>query len=45
MEVSRSAYYAWERRPGELITEYQLRLYRRCKGLFKASRGSLGSLS
>lgn len=43
MEVSSSAYYAWKRRPGELITAHQLHLYRRCKALFKASRGSLGS--
>ena len=43
MEVSSSAYYAWLKKPGELISAQTLRLYRRAKVLFKASRNSLGS--
>ena len=43
MRVSRSACYAWRRRPAEVITAEQLHLYRRVKALFKASRQSLGS--
>jgi len=43
MNVSRSAYYAWDRRPAQLITETELRLYRCCKRLFNESRQSLGS--
>ncbi len=43
MNVSRSAYYAWLKRPAKLITEQELMLYRRCKSLFKASRQSAGA--
>lgn len=43
MQVSCSAYYAWKKRPGKLITAQELHLYRRAKALFKASRNSLGS--
>ena len=43
MNVSRSAYYAWDRRPAQLITETELKLYRCCKRLFNESRQSLGS--
>jgi putative transposase len=43
MEVSSSAYYVWLKRPGEHIGAQTLRLYRRAKILFKASRNSLGS--
>lgn len=43
MRVSRSAYYAWRKRPAKLITMQELHLYRRAKALFKASRCSLGS--
>ena len=43
MKVSSSAYYVWLKRPGELISAQTLRLYRRAKALFKASRNSLGS--
>ena len=43
MGVSRSAYYAWRNRPAKIITVDELRLYRRLKELFKASRNSLGS--
>jgi putative transposase len=43
MEVSSSAYYVWLKRPGELIGVQTLRLYRRAKILFKASRNNLGS--
>lgn len=42
MKVSRSAYYAWLKRPGKVITAEQLHLYRRAKMLFKRSRSSLG---
>ncbi len=42
MRVSRSAYYAWLKCPAKLITADTLRLYRRAKELFKASRNSLG---
>ena len=43
MQVSSSAYYAWLKSPGELISAQTLRLYRRAKALFTASRNSLGS--
>ncbi len=43
MQVSTSAYYAWRKRPGVLISADTLNLYRRMKALFKQSRGSLGS--
>lgn len=43
MGVSRSAYYAWLHRPARVISPDELRLYRRIKVLFKASRNSLGS--
>ena len=43
MQVSRSAYYAWLKRPAKLISAEELQLYRRTKALFKASRDSLGS--
>ena len=43
MNVSRSAYYAWLKRPAKLITEQELMLYRRCKLLFNASRQSAGA--
>ena len=43
MQVSRSAYYAWLKRPARVITVDDLQLYRRAKSLFKASRHSLGS--
>lgn len=42
MNVSRSAYYAWLKRPAKLITAEQLDLYRRAKVIFKESRNSLG---
>jgi putative transposase len=42
MSVSRSAYYAWLKRPAKLITAEQLHLYRRAKAIFKDSRNSLG---
>ena len=43
MSVSRSAYYAWDKRPAQLITDTELKLYRCCKRLFNESRQSLGS--
>ena len=43
MQVSCSAYYAWLKQSAKLITVDELRLYRRTKALFKASRNSLGS--
>lgn len=41
--LSRSGYYAWEKRPAQLITNNTLMLYREAKRLFKESRYSLGS--
>ena len=41
--VSRSGYYAWVKRPAKLISSDELKLYRRAKALFNASRQSLGS--
>jgi len=43
MEVSRSAYYDWRKRPAKVITADELHLNRRIKALFKQSRNSLGS--
>jgi len=43
MQVSTSAYYAWCKRPGKLISADTLHLYRRMKALFKGSRDSLGT--
>lgn len=43
MQVSHAAYYAWVKRPAQIITAEELHLCRRIKQLFKASRGSLGS--
>jgi len=43
MQVSASAYYAWNNRPGKLINADILHLYRRMKALFTRSRDSLGS--
>lgn len=43
MKVSKSASYAWCARPGQLIIERELSIYRQAKALFKASRNSLGS--
>lgn len=43
MQVSTSAYYNWLKRPGQLIDEDTLSLYRRIKELFELSRGSLGN--
>ncbi|MCW2254869.1 hypothetical protein M2263_004601 [Providencia alcalifaciens] len=42
MKISRSAYYAWLKRPAKLITAEQLSLYRRAKAIFEQSRNSLG---
>ena len=43
MQVSTSAYYAWKKRPGQLISADVLHLHRTMKVLFKQSRESLGS--
>jgi len=43
MQVSTSAFYAWLKRPAEIISADELHLYRRMKQLFKKSRESLGS--
>lgn len=43
MGVSRSAYYAWTKRPCKLIPAEELMLWRRIKALFERSRSSLGS--
>ena len=42
-KVSKSAFYAWCARPGQVLTADVLSLYRQAKTLFKASRDSLGS--
>jgi len=42
MQVSHSAYYAWRKRPAQIITANEVHLYRRMKELFSES-GSLGS--
>ena len=41
--MSRSGFYAWKQRPGQLISAETLHLYRRTKALFTRSRGSLGA--
>jgi len=43
MGASPSAYYAWVKRPGQLISADTLHLHRRAKKLFNESRQSLGS--
>ena len=43
MGVSPSAYYAWVKRPGQLISADTLHLHRRARTLFNDSRQSLGS--
>ena len=43
MQVSSSAYYAWRKRPGTLISAETLHLHHRMKALFRPSRNSLGS--
>jgi putative transposase len=43
MGVGPSAYYAWVKRPGQLISADTLHLHRRAKTLFNDSRQSLGS--
>ena len=43
MQVSTSAFYAWIKRPAQIISADELHLYRRMKQLFKKSRESLGS--
>ena len=43
MAVSPSSYYAWRKRPAQLISANELMLYRRTKALFKANRQSLDS--
>jgi putative transposase len=43
MLVSKSAYYAWRKRPAVIISAQTLDLHRRAKALFKESRDSLGS--
>ncbi|WP_284244617.1 IS3 family transposase [Thalassotalea insulae] len=42
MNISRSAYYAWLKRPAKIITAEQLNLYRKAKYFFEKSRNSLG---
>lgn len=43
MNVSKSAFYAWKARPAKVISAEELKLYRRTRLLFEASRNSLGS--
>ncbi|WP_284242712.1 IS3 family transposase [Thalassotalea insulae] len=42
MNINRSAYYAWLKRPAKIITAEQLNLYRKAKYFFEKSRNSLG---
>lgn len=42
MQVSKSNYYAWLKRPTKVITAETLHLYRRAKEIFALSRQSLG---
>jgi putative transposase len=42
MGISRSAYYAWLKRPAKIITAEHLHMYRRAKVIFEQSRNSLG---
>ncbi len=42
MNVSKSGYYDWLKRPANVIGLDTLKLYRRVRQLFKKSRGSLG---
>ena len=42
MKISRSAYYAWLKRPTKIITAEHLHMYRRAKVIFEQSRNSLG---
>lgn len=43
MQVSRSAYYDWRKRPAKVIRADELHLNRRIKAIFEQSRNSLGS--
>jgi putative transposase len=43
MRVSKSAYYAWRKRPAIVISAETLNMHRRARVLFKTSRESLGS--
>lgn len=43
MNVGKSAFYAWKARPAKVISAEELKLYRRTRLLFEASRNSLGS--
>ena len=42
VEVSRSAYYAWLKRAGKVVSYEAFRLMSMMRSLFKASRESLG---
>lgn len=42
LKVSRSTYYAWLKKPADVINAQQLHLYRRAKAIFEQSRNSLG---
>ena len=43
VEVSRSAYYAWLKRAGKVVSYEAFRLMSMMRSLFKASRESLGA--
>ena len=43
MQVSKSGYYDWLKRPAVIISIDTLKLYRRIRQLFEKSRGSLGN--
>ncbi len=42
MKLSRSTYYAWQKRPVKPLDEYALELYQKVNNLFRESRESLG---
>ncbi len=43
MQVGKTAYYNWLKRPAKVISAEELHLRRKMKALFEQSRGSLGS--
>lgn len=43
LELSRSGFYAWRKRPAKLISAQELKLYYTAKDVFDKSRESLGS--
>lgn len=42
MKLSRSTFYAWQKRPVKPLDEYTLKLHQKASGIFRKSRKSLG---